>query len=382
MIFGDIGDRQGPDEVFFCRDRATDMQGVLVIDNKKMPVSGGGIRMLPDITTEEIFLLARAMSYKFAMLDLPISGAKGGIKADPADEDRDNLIKSYGRSIAPFLRTFKYRGGADMGTSGEDYLMIMDELGLDRREGITSEMRDGISINSHLLGTGLVTASKEAKKDLKDAKVAIEGFGKAGIGAAHYFEKAGSKITHITTLEGGVKDEDGIDFQRMKNLREEYGDLCVKKYGGSELRTEEIYFADVDILVPGARPHVINRENAQDVKADIICPVANVPTTEEAERILLENNVISIPDFIANIGEVIGDLVDMAGGRISDAFEFTENFISRKTDKALQGLDEDVPPRQFMIEKAHEIIGKYTEEEITVDGVLEKVSPRMEEYTR
>lgn len=380
MLIGDIGDKYGPDEVYFCKNEDLRMTGVLVIDNMNMPVAAGGIRMLPDITTEEIFLLARAMSYKFAMLDVPVSGAKGGIKANPADENREEIIKTYGRGISPFLETFKYRGGADMGTTGDDYIMIMDELGLDHRRGITSEIREGLSVNSHLVGLGAITALEQVKSDLENVTVAIEGFGKAGIGAAYYLDEKGAKITHIVTIEGGVKDEEGVDFQEMKELQEKHGDLCVEKYDGEDIDPGSIYFADVDVMIPGARPHVITEENAYGVRADIICPIANVPTTKQAERILISRGIVSIPDFIANIGEVIGDIIDLNGGGVEDSFRFVENFIRDKTKEALKGFDQDVPPRHFMIRKAREIIDKYSKKTLTTDDIFENLSEIVEKY--
>lgn len=381
MFIDEIGDDYVPDEVYFCNDDVSGMTGVLVIDNMNMPVAAGGIRMLPDVTTEEIFLLARAMSYKFAMLDLPVSGAKGGIKADPASENRKEIIKTYGNGISPFLETFKYRGGADMGTTGNDYLMIMDELGLDHRRGITSEIRDELTVNSHLVGLGVITALEQVEPDLEDVTIGMEGFGKAGMGAAYYLNEKGARITHVVTIEGGVKDEKGIDFQELKELQEKHGDLCVEKYDGEEIGSESIYFADVDVLIPGARPHVITEESAYGVQADIICPIANVPTTSQGERILINRGIVSVPDFIANIGEVIGDIVDLSGGGVEDAFTFVKNFITEKTKNSLKGFDQGIPPRQFMIEKARKVIDKYSEEPLKTDDIFEKLPEIVEKYT-
>lgn len=233
ILSADVIDRLkddiGPEYVTQMYDPASGMRAVIVIDTTAFGVAAGGIRMLPDITTEEIIQLARVMTYKFAVLDMPVGGAKSGIFADPSSPDRDGIIAAYGRHIAPFLKQLMYVPGADMGTSDRDVARIYEFAGVKELapSGLTLREKEGMPLEDHLTGYGVVVAARTACEligmSMNRATVAIEGFGKVRGGVARYMARFGAKVVAISTVEGAVYNPDGLEVEKMLEMRKKLG---------------------------------------------------------------------------------------------------------------------------------------------------------------
>lgn len=151
----------GPEKIVQVYDPRTGMKGVVVIDCTALGMTaGGGIRMLPDITTREIFQLARAMTYKFGTLGVPIGGAKSGIWADPTvrGEERKNIMRAFGRAVKPLILA-GLAFGADIGTEAEDLDFVFEGAELPPQgTGLMAEKKDGEPIENHVTGYGVVVA--------------------------------------------------------------------------------------------------------------------------------------------------------------------------------------------------------------------------------
>jgi len=361
-IIDRLKDNMGPEYIIQMYDPASGMRAVIVIDTAAFGPAAGGIRMLPDITTEEITHLARAMTYKFAILDMPVGGAKSGIFADPASPDRDKIIAAYGRQFAPFLKQLMYIPGADMGTSDEDVARIYEYAGMKEMapSGMTLREKEGMPLEDHLTGYGVVVAAKTACEfidlSMDGATVAIEGFGKVGGGVARYMARSGAKVVAISSIEGAVYNPDGLDVEKMLEMRKKFGDKVVLEYEDAEqIKKEELFTLPVDILVPGARPYVINKDNVDKIQAKLISPGANIPVTEEADEILLKRGVVVLPDFIANSGGVIAATLDRMSASEEQAFKLVEEKISSSIKKVLsEALDKKVSPTELAKEMAME----------------------------
>ncbi len=267
-----LTDALGPAKILHVHDPAAGMKGVVVVDGVNMGLAGGGTRMMPDITTEEISGLARAMTHKFSILDFPVGGAKAGIWADPAigGEERVVLMKAFGKAVQPLLA-----GGvtlaADIGTDAEDVARFYEGAGLPSGStGLATVEIDGEPLENHATGYGVVVSAKAACDvagiDIQKSTVAIEGFGKVGGGVARYISEAGAAVLAVSTIAGTLYDPDGLDAARLLELRKTFGDDLVHHYGsGKTLAKEDIYALPVDILVPGARTYVIRRDNVDRV---------------------------------------------------------------------------------------------------------------------
>ena len=358
----DLTDDIGPERVFHVYDPRVGMKGVVVVDSTIRGRAGGGTRMLPDITTEEMLGLGRAMTHKFAILGIPIGGAKAGIWADPGmkGDKRKEILKAFGNAIKPLLEN-RVGIGADIGTDNDDVAMIYEGAGLSSGyTGLSLEEIDGEPLENHATGYGVVVAAKAACEfagiEIQGATVAIEGFGKVGGGVARYMMEEGAKVVAISTIEGAIYDEGGLDVKKIIEMRKDFGDKVVQKYPSvKQIDKRALFSLPVDILIPGARPYVINGENVHGIQAKIISSVANIPITNEAEDILSQRGIISVPDFISNAGGVVLGMIDNLGGTVDHVFNALRTLIGPLTKDILtEAGKERINPRSLAVRKTRE----------------------------
>lgn len=360
-------DALGPEKIVHVYDPQTGMKGVVVVDCTALgSTAAGGIRMLPDITTDEIFRLARAMTYKFGTLGVPIGGAKSGIWADPEirGEERKNLMRSFGRAIKPLLVS-GLAIGPDIGTEAGDLGLVFEGAGLPMQgTGLMAQTKDGEPLENHVTGYGVVVAARVACEfagiDIRGATVAIEGFGKVGGGVARYITEAGARVVALSTIDGMILDWDGLDVALLLERRKKAGDRAVREYKKAEhLAREAIYSLPVDILIPGARPYVIDGANVEQVKAKVISSIANIPITEEAEERLFRKGIHVVPDFVSNAGGTLLGIVDFLGGDSRHAFLACEDLIGSNTRTILTDARKaGVNPRRLAVQRVEEKIAQ------------------------
>jgi glutamate dehydrogenase/leucine dehydrogenase len=330
-------DELGPETMVFVHDADTGMKGVLVIDNSVLGPTGGGARMLPDLTAQEVADLARAMTYKFGILGLPRGGCKSGLWGDanmPAQEKRD-VMRAFGRLLGPYITSKLAAIGPDMGVTVRDVADIYEGAGAQQlRSGLFEQVIDHDAAAYHLTGHGVIAAAKAAAPlaglQFEGSTIAVEGFGQVGVGVARRAVKEGAKVVAISTIHGAIYHPNGLDIPRLLELRREFHDHCVLQYSGADrLPSKEIYYVPVQILVPGARPYVIDRENADRIRAKLISSGGNITLTDEAQELLFRRGVISVPDFIANSGAAVASWVDFLAGTTDQAFRAIDGLIGR-----------------------------------------------------
>ncbi len=360
-------DQIGPEVVMHVYVPAADLKGVVVIDSTALGfMVGGGIRMMPDITTGEICALARAMTYKFSAFDFPMGGAKSGIWADPGIKGpkRQDLMRAFGKAVKPLLAS-GLTVGPDIGTEAQDLPLIYEGAGLPSRyTGLVLQEKEGEPLENHATGYGVVVAARAACEfagiQMKGATAAIEGFGKVGGGAARYLAESGAKVVAISTIEGTIYNPEGLDVTRLLSERKRCGDQAIQNYPDAQhLERGELYFLPVDILLPGARPYVINGENASRVKAKVISSIANIPLTNEAEEILFQRGVHVVPDFISNAGGITIAIVDILGGTAEKVFRVLDSLIYTVTrDILAEARRKKINPRALSERRTDEKILK------------------------
>ena len=357
-------DEIGPERIVYLYDPETGMRGILVIDTTSLAGAGGGLRMLPDITSEEVFGLARAMTYKFAMIDLPVGGSKSGIWANPdmPREQKDAVLRAYGRLAKPLIEA-GVTIGPDMGTDSEDVEKVYEGAGIENRtSGLSLQEKDGEPLENHATGYGVVVAARSACEfagiDIQGATVAIEGFGKAGGGVARYMDKAGARVVALSNIDGTIYRRGGLDVMGLLEARKEKGDRVLSEYGdGEHLDREALYALPVDVLVPGARPRVINRDNAERVQAKVISSIANNPITDEADQILFKRGIQLMPDFLSNAGGVVVAVLDILGGTADDLFHALDALIHPLAKEILEDAQaEGIPSRILAMKRIKEKI--------------------------
>jgi len=337
-------DEIGPEKVLHVYDPKTGMKGILVVDNVARGPAIGGIRMLPDITTEEVFRLARAMTFKNAAADIRHGGGKGGIIADPNVENKCELIRAYARAIAPIT---DYIPGPDMGTDDRCMAIVYDEIG--RAVSLPREL-GGIPVDEiGSTGWGVAFSTEVAceyiQLDLSEATVAVEGFGAVGKATVKFLAEKGAKIVGVSDSVGAIYNPDGLNYDKL--LRVKRTTRTVKNYEpGQAMENVDLFRLLVDVIIPGARPDTISEKNVHDIKAKLIVEAANIPATLEAEGILHDRGVLVVPDFIANAGGVITCAVECRGGTEREAFEVIKEKIIKNTKVVLDMVhDQKMLPR-------------------------------------
>ncbi len=299
-------DEFGPERILEVYDQKTGMRGVLVIDNTALGPGKGGTRMVPDLATVEVMGLARAMTWKNALADLPFGGAKSGIRADPNSPNKGELIRAFARKIKEFTPSL-YIGGPDMYIGEKEMAIIADELGPNACTGKPSYM-GGLPHELGSTGFGVAWATRtvmdELEAGIEGMTVAIEGFGNVGTFTMKSLVEWGAKVVAVSDSKGAIFNKDGISYEKLMEAKQKSGTV-ISYTPGEVLPKEKLFELDVDILIPGARPNVINTENWQKIKARYIIEAANIPIPVDIEKKLEEKGIFILPDILANAGGVI-----------------------------------------------------------------------------
>jgi glutamate dehydrogenase (NAD(P)+) len=331
----DFADELGPVKIVHIYDPKHELKAVVAIDNVARGPSIGGVRMAPDVSVEEAFRLARAMTMKNSAANLPHGGGKSVIFGDPKMNlaKKEPLIRAFARAIRDLV---EYIPGPDMGTDERCMAWIKDEIG--RAVGLPPEI-GGIPLDE-IGATGLgLKASVEASLkycdfELKGARVAVQGFGSVGKHAARFLGEKGTILVAACDTYGTIYNAKGIDVARLIALKES-GKNVIDYPDGRKLDTDAVIDIECEIWIPAARPDVIRKDNVHRLKTKLVPEGANIPFTTEAERILHEKGTLVIPDFIANAGGVICASVEYHGGTQSQALQIIEEKIRANTEEVL-----------------------------------------------
>jgi len=331
-------------------DEGANLQGYLAIDSTVNGRSYGGVRMAPDLSPDSISQVAGVMTLKHGFLGLPVGGAKAGIVADPEIplERKWEMLKNFGQAIRPWLQTKSYIPSADLGTTEDDIRFMLTANGLKvPLRSLTYELSGlytGITVFA-----AAIRAAQHIGLDLNQASVAIEGFGNVATSAAQAFWKNGIRVVAISTTQGAIYDETGLDVGELIKLRGQVGSGVVNFFPrGEKVDKSRLAELNVDIFSPCAQSSSITSNNASRVAARIICPGANAPTTAEAELILFQRRILSIPDFVANCGGVLGISMKRTGLKEDFIRGFLEREIGQQVAEVIQAAEkENVIPRVY-----------------------------------
>jgi glutamate dehydrogenase (NAD(P)+) len=354
-----FADELGPAKIIHVYEPSVNLKAVLVVDNVAKGPSVGGIRMAEDVSTEECFRLARAMTFKNAAAGLPHGGGKIVVYGDPKmpKPQKQNIL----RALASSLRNEEdYIFAPDMGTDEECMAWIKDEVG--RVVGLPSEL-GGIPLDKiGATGWGLSQAVDVALKfcdfEIHGARVVIQGFGAVGKNAALFLRDMGAVLVGTCDSRGAVYNAEGLNIDALIKLKEQ-GKSVRDFSGGKPMDSDALIDIECDIWIPAARPDVIHDDNVGRLNTRLIVEGANIPITHSAEKILHERGVLCVPDFIANAGGVICAAMEYQGSTKMAAFQTIEEKLRRNTQMVLDRMKEEgVLPRLAAIELATERVKK------------------------
>ncbi|MGH7202791.1 MAG: Glu/Leu/Phe/Val family dehydrogenase, partial [Planctomycetaceae bacterium] len=275
----------------------------------------GGLRFHPEVDADEVLALATLMTWKTAVVNIPYGGAKGGVAVDvktlsPGELER--VTRRFVDELHDMIGPDKDIPAPDMGTGAQVMAWIMNQF--EKFHGFNPACVTGKPVELHgsegreeATGRGVVTCTvalmERLKKDVVGTTVAIQGFGNVGTYTARFLAERGAKILAVSDALGGIFNAEGLDVPAL--LKFAQGRESIKGFpGGESISNEELLAADVDVLIPAAIGGVLTKDNARDVRARYIIEAANNPTRPEADEIFAKNDVIVLPDILANAGGV------------------------------------------------------------------------------
>jgi glutamate dehydrogenase (NAD(P)+) len=343
----------GPLKIIHVYEPSIRLKAILVVDNVARGPSIGGLRLAPDVSAEECYRLARAMTLKNAAADLRHGGGKSVMFGDPnmPKAQKEELVRCFAKALR---NDEEYIFGPDMGTDEECMAWVKDEIG--RSVGLPHEI-GGIPLDEiGATGWGLMHSAEVAVEfcglKLEGARFAVQGFGAVGKHSARFLAEKGAVMVAAADSRGAVHNPDGIDVNELIELKDEGGG--VSNYSrGHPIDRDAIIDVECDIWIPAARPDVINENNVGRLRTKLVISGANIPITLGAEKVLAEKSIICVPDFIANAGGVICAAKEYAGSSESEAFSAIEEKLRKNTKLVLEyAANKNMLPRQAAVELA------------------------------
>jgi glutamate dehydrogenase (NAD(P)+) len=312
----------------------------------------GGVRYSPEVTLDEVRALASWMTWKCAVVNIPFGGAKGGIIVDPkklSKSELEKLTRRYTAELIEFLGPEKDVPAPDVNTNEQTMAWMMDTYSMHMRQTVTAVVT-GKPINiggsrgrREATGRGVMIVCDEAIRELRmnrdTTRVIIQGFGNVGSNAAKLMADSGYKIIGIAEYDGGLYNPRGINIDDL--LKHKERTRSVTGFAGAEAAdSSQLLVTDCDILIPAAIENVITSQNADDIKAKIVCEGANGPTTAAADEILADKKIFIIPDILANAGGVTASYFEWVQDR--QGFFWKESVVNKELEFILKSSFEEV----------------------------------------
>jgi glutamate dehydrogenase len=309
----------------------------------------GGIRFHPEVSEDEVKALSMWMSLKCGIVNLPYGGGKGGIICDPRSMsflELERLSRGYVHAISQIVGPTKDIPAPDVYTNPQIMAWMMDEYSriqeFDSPGFITGKpiVLGGSQGRETATAAGVTICIEEASKrrgiPIKGARVIIQGFGNAGSYLAKFMKDAGAKVIGISDAYGALYDPEGLDIDYLLDRRDSFG--TVTNLFTNVITNQELLEKECEILVPAAISNQITRENANEIKADIIVEAANGPTTLEATHILTNRNVLLVPDVLASSGGVTVSYFEWVQN--NQGFYWSEEEVAQKLrDKIVDSFE-------------------------------------------
>lgn len=345
----------------------------------------GGIRFSDDVTLGEVAALSMWMTWKCALMNLPLGGGKGGIRIDPTHHTRlelQRLTRRYTAELVSFIGPQQDIPAPDMGTNGQIMAWLMDTYSQAKGYAVPGVVTGKpIEIGGSLgrveaTGRGVAYTIMEAAKHLNmtlgaDTKVSIQGFGNVGSHAAAKLHKIGCVVTHISDVSGGYVNKKGIDVEKAMEFAAKNGSL--KGFTEADTCTQEdVLTAPVDILIPAATGSVIDAKIAKNLKCKILAEGANGPTTTEGDLVLKERQkeIFLIPDILANAGGVTVSYFEWVQGLQN--FFWTAKEVNRELAKLMTKAFEEV----LEVQKRHKTFMRTSAQILGIERVAKAMLAR------
>ena len=305
----------------------------------------GGVRYHPGVNRDEVKALSGWMVYKCAAVDIPFGGGKGGIAIDPADysaAELERVTRAYTEELRPLIGTDRDIPAPDVNTGQREMNWIKDtyeslehttEPGVVTGKAVESGGSEG---RVEATGRSVSLVAREAFAyrggDVADATVAVQGYGNAGWVAANLLGEMGATVVAVSDSSGAIHDPEGLEPEAVKRHKRDTG--SVAGFEGTDMWTNrDLLTADVDLLVPAALENAVDADIAADVSAAIIVEAANGPLTPDADAVLEGEDVLVVPDILANAGGVTVSYFEWVQNR--QRFGWTEQRVVDELERVI-----------------------------------------------
>ena len=321
------------------------LRGYRVQHNLSRGPAKGGVRFAPHVELDEVRALAMWMTWKCALLDVPYGGAKGGVSIDPRQYsagELERVIRRYTSEILPIIGPDQDIPAPDVGTDERMMAWMMDTYSTSRGHTTLGVVTGKPVALGGSLGRASATSAGVVHVALaalrhrgikpEGATAVVQGFGKVGAGAVEFLAEAGVKVVAVSDQYGAVHNANGLDYDSLLAHMLETGSV-VDAPDTEPMDAAAVLTMDVDLLVPAAVEGVLTEENAGDVTARIVVEGANGPTTSAADRILTENDVLVVPDILANAGGVVVSYFEWA--QANQAYWWSRQEVDERLEKRM-----------------------------------------------
>jgi glutamate dehydrogenase (NAD(P)+) len=320
--------------------------GYRVQHNTARGPAKGGIRYHPAVDLDEVRALAMWMTWKCALTGIPYGGATGGIQVDPRQlsaTELERMTRRYATEITPIIGPERDIPAPDVNTNAQTMAWIMDTYSMHAGYSVPSVVTGkplslgGSEGRADSTGLGVVICAEQALqrlgRELRGARVVVQGFGNVGEAAVRVFHQLGARVVATSDYTGGVYAPDGLDVEALV-AHKQAGQL-LESYGGpvEHISNEELLRLECEVLSPCALENTLTAENAADVRALTVVEGANGPTTNEADAIFNERGLLVAPDILCNSGGVVVSYFEWVQNR--DAYFWTTEEVNARLRRLL-----------------------------------------------
>ncbi len=320
-------------------DSVQSFQGFRVQHNRVFGPGKGGIRYHPDVTMEEVISLAKLMTWKCALVNVPFGGAKGGLVCDTknlSDKELRRITRRFTSELYDELGPQQDIPAPDLYTNEQTMAWIFDTYdvlhpGYNNRPVVTGKpIEMGGSYGRYeATGNGCLFATQRflskalipGHQDVTGMQVAIQGFGQVGAVAANAFHRQGAKIIAVSDSKGGIYSEAGLNPEEVERFKAEQGTV-IGMADTMTITNEELLELECDILLPAALGNQIHAGNAANIKASLVVEGANNPTTPPADRVLQERGIHVLPDILVNAGGVTVSYYEWVQNQVNEQWDY------------------------------------------------------------
>jgi glutamate dehydrogenase (NAD(P)+) len=274
------------------------VDGFVLIDLDGAPGSVGVVRSAPKILVSGAEMLARSVTYSLACFAIRAGGASAGVNAKP--DDRAAAVKAFATEVAEFDPPVLLDAGR-----GVDPSLLEPLVARDPRPPSLRELHDGSSGSDELVAAGALACADAVVGSLSGKRVAIEGFGPAGLALARQAVEAGAGVVAVASAAGTAFEPDGFDPLALSEAWTEHDEALVKSAGSSQKPAWAVWGADADVVFCGSKAGAMTHEGAESLKARTVVPIGPVPVTAKALAVMGRAGVSYVPDFLAIAGPLL-----------------------------------------------------------------------------